>query len=258
MSNATATKPTLQNLKDVNITPTSLKLFMDYAKDAGNWGGAPLIGGNVGGGKEERGNVTQLKKAGLINTNVSDGCTWLHFTTLGIAFALVHGVHKDGVGMVSDCSDASSLADAQALFAEYQRSVAPVASQHVTDAMKFEILAAVSKKLEVLTVNKETNRLETAQFQFGRVEGTYRFESQKISLAGENGFWASAFSVVSAEVCIAESVQASGHGVRYIGVAVVLSWGMATGGCNGTRLDLFWLPGKAQLVNRDELRHWIN
>lgn len=75
-----------------NITSESLAVFLAYAKDAGNWSGTPLVGGNVGGSKEERGNLTQLKRAGLITTFKSDGEKWVSFTDAGIAFAAEHGV----------------------------------------------------------------------------------------------------------------------------------------------------------------------
>jgi len=78
----------------MNITETSKNLFLEYAKDAPNWSGTPLVGGNVGGTKEERGNLTQLKKAGLIVTWKSeDGpWTWLQFTREGVKFAEANGV----------------------------------------------------------------------------------------------------------------------------------------------------------------------
>lgn len=75
-----------------NITTQSLKVFLAYAEDAGNWSGVPLVGGNVGGSKEERGNLTQLKRAGLIETDVDEGCTWLYFTDAGKALAATHGI----------------------------------------------------------------------------------------------------------------------------------------------------------------------
>lgn len=40
------------------ITAASLEVFKAYAADAPNWSGTPLIGGNVGGGKAERGKPT--------------------------------------------------------------------------------------------------------------------------------------------------------------------------------------------------------
>lgn len=76
----------------MNITDRSLELFLAYAKDAPNWGGVPPIGGNVGGSKEDRGNLTQLKRAGLIRTSRSDGCDWIDFTDAGRALAREHGV----------------------------------------------------------------------------------------------------------------------------------------------------------------------
>lgn len=71
-----------------NITPQSLKVFLAYAEDAGNWSGTPLVGGD----KAERGNLTQLKKAGLIETDTDEGHTWLYFTDAGKALAAEHGI----------------------------------------------------------------------------------------------------------------------------------------------------------------------
>lgn len=75
------------------ITQQSLALFLDYAHDAGNWSGTPLVGGNVGGTAEDRGNLTQLKRAGLITTAREDGSTWLFFTDEGKALAAEHGIN---------------------------------------------------------------------------------------------------------------------------------------------------------------------
>ena len=77
------------------VTDRSLALFLEYARDAGNWSGTPLVGGNVGGSKEDRGNLTQLKKAGLVVTEISDGCTWLMFTRSGRDLASEYGIKID-------------------------------------------------------------------------------------------------------------------------------------------------------------------
>lgn len=74
------------------LTERSLALFLAYAADAGNWSGTPLVGGNVGGSQEDCGNLTHLKKAGLIKTMQSDGLAWIEFTELGKARARWHGV----------------------------------------------------------------------------------------------------------------------------------------------------------------------
>ena len=76
----------------MNITQDSLKVFLAYANDAGNWSGVPLVGGNVGGSKQERGNLTQLKQAGLITTQSEDGDTWIYFTDAGKKLAAEHGI----------------------------------------------------------------------------------------------------------------------------------------------------------------------
>ena len=75
-----------------NITETSLALFLEYAEDASNWNGMPLVGGNVSSGPAERGNLTQLKVAGLIETFKEEGHIWLDFTDAGKALAAEHGI----------------------------------------------------------------------------------------------------------------------------------------------------------------------
>ena len=77
---------------NMNLTKTSIDVFVAYAEDADNWSGCPLVGGNVGGTKEERGNLTQLKKAGLIETSYEEGCTWIHFTKMGREYAEALGI----------------------------------------------------------------------------------------------------------------------------------------------------------------------
>lgn len=79
----------------VDITERSLELFLAYAADAGNWGGTPLVGGNVGGSREDSGNLTQLKRAGLVTTLEDDGAVFIRFTESGRAFAAEHGVEID-------------------------------------------------------------------------------------------------------------------------------------------------------------------
>lgn len=74
------------------MTAKSLELFLAYANDAGEWGGCPLVGGNVGQGKAARGNLTQLKKEGLLTTFESDNLAWVSFTQKGIALAATHGI----------------------------------------------------------------------------------------------------------------------------------------------------------------------
>jgi hypothetical protein len=76
----------------IHLTERSLQLFLDYASDAGNWGGTPLIGGNVGGGREDTGNLTHLKKAGLITTAADGQAVFIYFTEAGRALAAEHGI----------------------------------------------------------------------------------------------------------------------------------------------------------------------
>lgn len=79
----------------IDITERSLALFLDYARDAGEWSGTPLVGGNVGGLPSDRGNLTQLKRAGLVTTFVHDGDAWMKFTDAGKSLARLHGVRMN-------------------------------------------------------------------------------------------------------------------------------------------------------------------
>lgn len=82
----------MANTQNAAITETSLQLFLALARDAGNWSGTPMLGGNVLVGTKGRGNVTQLKQAGLITTFVDRGDAFAAFTDDGIALAAEHGI----------------------------------------------------------------------------------------------------------------------------------------------------------------------
>ena len=72
----------------MTLTQESLKLFLAHARDAGNWNGFPMLDIT----KEGRGNLTQLKKAGLCTTFRDEGIDWMDFTDAGIKLAAEHGV----------------------------------------------------------------------------------------------------------------------------------------------------------------------
>lgn len=65
--------------------------FVEYYKDAGNWDGSPLVGGNVGGEPADKGYIVNMKKAGLVETWMDDGDVWMDFTDLGHAYFTQHG-----------------------------------------------------------------------------------------------------------------------------------------------------------------------
>lgn len=73
-----------------NITEASLELLLELAEDAGNWSGMPPAWVT----KAQRGNLTQLKKAGLLETTEPDerGDAFVIFTAAGKALAGEHGV----------------------------------------------------------------------------------------------------------------------------------------------------------------------
>lgn len=71
----------------IELTPDSLDLFLGLAEDAPNWSGSPLVTVTAAG----KGNLTHLKKLGLIETFEDEGCSFAIFTEAGIALAIEHG-----------------------------------------------------------------------------------------------------------------------------------------------------------------------
>jgi hypothetical protein len=78
----------MNNTAPTNPTPASLALFDALAKDAKNWSGTPLIYLT----SPERGNLTNLKRNGLLVTFNSDGDMFADFTDAGIALAASRGI----------------------------------------------------------------------------------------------------------------------------------------------------------------------
>jgi len=72
----------------ITLTPASKKLFTSLAEDAVNWGGEPLLDITA----EQRGNLSDLKKHGLLKTFRCDGNDWVRFTEVGIEFAEANGI----------------------------------------------------------------------------------------------------------------------------------------------------------------------
>jgi hypothetical protein len=77
------------------LTEDVVARFLDYWRDAGNWSGEPLVGGNVGGDAADKGYLVNMKKAGLITTvttcdrinGVIRQDTWVVFTPKGVELA---------------------------------------------------------------------------------------------------------------------------------------------------------------------------
>lgn len=79
----------------MTLSEGAMQLFKEYANDAGNWNGMPLVGGNVMMNDERKGYLTDLKKKGLVTTYVDDEdtrCAWLSFTEEGKLLAKSLGV----------------------------------------------------------------------------------------------------------------------------------------------------------------------
>jgi hypothetical protein len=76
----------------IKLTAASQALFVELAEDARNWGSMVPTDGNIDMTSAQRGNLTQLKKAGLIVTQVDEGSTWVLFTEAGLAYAESLGI----------------------------------------------------------------------------------------------------------------------------------------------------------------------
>lgn len=64
-------------------------MFIDLAKDSSNWSGTPMFQGT----QKQKGNLTDLKKRGLIETWVEDdGCIFVKFKPEGISYAATIGL----------------------------------------------------------------------------------------------------------------------------------------------------------------------
>lgn len=78
----------------MDLPPNAKELFTRYVKDAGNWSGTPLVGGNVVllGEREDRGLLTHLKRAGLVTTIIYERLPYVQFTDAGKAYAAELGL----------------------------------------------------------------------------------------------------------------------------------------------------------------------
>lgn len=72
-----------------DLTTDTLALFLELAKDAGNWNGMPLLAVLT---PAEKGNLTDLKKKGLVKIEKEDGSEWVIFSVEGLRLAVDHGI----------------------------------------------------------------------------------------------------------------------------------------------------------------------
>lgn len=80
------------------LTPASLELFLGLCDDAPNWSGTPIVWVS----KEERGNLTQLKRAKLLATFRDEDEMFVQFTHAGVALAAEHGRDLSWIDWLAD------------------------------------------------------------------------------------------------------------------------------------------------------------
>lgn len=72
----------------ISLTEASSQMFGQIVRDLGNWGGK--YSGNYDYEGERKGNLTDLKKKGLVITfrdSDAPGCTFVQITELGVEYA---------------------------------------------------------------------------------------------------------------------------------------------------------------------------
>ncbi len=143
------------------LTPRTLALFLEYARDAGNWSGTPLVGGNVGGSKEDRGNITQMKRAGLVTTFVDEGNTWLEFTAAGALYAVANGVTtmqaEFSYQTILDVIDAAGHAPPEGGYKDAEALFEKIIAVSEVDLMKL-VAVALGKAKEAKRAAKVTTK----------------------------------------------------------------------------------------------------
>jgi hypothetical protein len=72
------------------LTEDSAKLFTAVVKDLMNWGDTTPCFNHLT--AQTRGNLTDLKKRGLVTTFKSDGEEWIELTPAGVAHAMEIGL----------------------------------------------------------------------------------------------------------------------------------------------------------------------
>lgn len=75
------------------MSPDAHAFFVWLAKDAEEWNGTPLVGGNYTHTNRHDGLLTALKRAGLVVTHREGNCAWVHFTYRGMEYAASKGIN---------------------------------------------------------------------------------------------------------------------------------------------------------------------
>ena len=70
------------------LTPESQNLFNQFVESSWDWDGTPMLDIT----SQQRGNLTQLKVAGLITTFEHDGIDFVKFTPAGYEYAASLGL----------------------------------------------------------------------------------------------------------------------------------------------------------------------
>jgi len=72
-------------MENIKLTEATHELFKRFANEAGDWAGCPLLDIT----DSERGNLSDLKKKGLLTTIKDDDnvlVTWVNFTESGLKY----------------------------------------------------------------------------------------------------------------------------------------------------------------------------
>jgi hypothetical protein len=179
------------------ITDACLARFAEYARDADNWSGSPLVGGNVGGDPADKGYILNLKKAGLITTWTDEGLAWLDFTDLGKALVLELGISIWEIDLLTDADRAADEGEPEPEPETYAPATSACADcddatldGHLDDAGRCEDCAATAayRELDVPepTADRIVGYLETHPLvdidELNEHLGGYRDEDERLRI----------------------------------------------------------------------------
>lgn len=88
----TTTKHMNAQQNQIELTAESRSLFESVVKDLPNWNGTTPCFNHID--SQSRGNLTDLKKKGLVKTYRYDGEEWIDLTEAGTGFARAEGLIK--------------------------------------------------------------------------------------------------------------------------------------------------------------------
>lgn len=183
-------------MEQIVLAPKTLDLFLAIVKDAHNWSGKSLFGGNVGGDKSSQGCLMNLKKYGLVKTEKDANdpkLAWVIFTDegKGLAESLGHSLETGKVDPIvrNDINVgisyfppgiAEGLSEAEIANAKWAMSNGKQNGSKTAAVEVAEVIAKPSEKKEVVKGKFVGKTIRSLVTENPRREGTHGHISMAI------------------------------------------------------------------------------